>query len=130
MANNINITDLFTKATTITRGSTSTMATGFKVYHDKIAIKHSTLTSGTKVLCKITTDAIIFTPTDKGNRVLTGKGNDGRVMLSLNEQMRRVFNKCFNEHKNGSTCDTLALEVVKDKDTTYYVLSTKAEVVE
>lgn len=126
----MNMADLFNQATTITRGSTSTMADGFKVYQDKVAIKHPTLQGGENVLVKVSSKGLIFIKSEKGNRKLTSKGTDGRVMLSLNEQMKKAMAKTFKAHKNGNTCDTLELELVKENNLTYYVLSTDAKTVE
>lgn len=124
------IADLFKTASKITRGGKAEMLDGFKVYHDKIAIKHPTLEAGDKVLAKITNNSIIFIKSENGNRTLSGKGSDGRVMLALNQEMRKVFKTCFEQYKTGGKCKTLALKLEQVENTTYYVLENTAAVVE
>lgn len=123
----LNIADIFNNATAITRGGAEHMATGWKCYKDKVAIKHETLQGGDKVLVKITDNAVIFTKNDKGNRTLTSKGADGRVMLSLNAQMKKVLAETFNLNKNGGECATLELETQEQGGATYYILRASAE---
>lgn len=127
MSSNINLSELFNKAENITRGSAEPMGEGWKCYADKVAIKHKTLNGGEKVLVRITKDAVIFTPSDKGNRTLTSKGTDGRVILSLNAQMKKVLASAFNNNKDGNKCHTLKLEMATENKQNYYVLKAQAE---
>lgn len=120
------IADLFKSAVKISRGTSKAMENGFKVYKDKIAVKWDGLEHGDKVLVKITNKSIIFIKSEEGNRTLTSKGTDGRLMLSLNKEMKKLFNGCFEKHKVENECETLELKTQTLKGVKYYILETDA----